>query len=677
MPDLKGEGQGPRLPRRNAFRLTLLPILLLIGLPLLLFWQVWWPDPARQQVFAYGDFVEQHYLMRLFVSGELREGRLPLWDPYTYGGEPAGAASLFAPFYPLALWQVAFPPGGLPFLALELEAILHLGLAGTFTFLLVRRLTGNTGAGILAGIAFSLGGFLTSYPILQLVILEAAIWLPAGLWLLERGLSQTSWRSLTLAGLAFGSSLLAGHPQTVLYIIYLSGAYLLFRSWRLRLPWRFTVTAAGLVILVAVGFSAVYWLPTWEMGHLSPRADLSYTQVSHGFSPGELWGLLRPNPGQWSPLYVGLVPLILASLAVILRRDGPVWFWAGTTIIALLLSLGSNGPLYPLAYRLAPGFSAFRDQERAAFVVSFSLAVLAGYGYGAVARSPRWPRSALLLLLTITFLDLFHANNGVILQKPPAKGYLAPTEATRYLQGIADPTWRTSSEGLLPGGGNAGLAFRIRDITGNGPLHLAAYDRFLEIVPELRWWQMLNVHHVLTRRRLSHGALRLILEEDGKHLYQAYLGQQPAWITHDFLLAADQEMAIQATAEAGLNPLETAVLEVQPEPAPAPAIGTEFARVVHFAPQQVVLEVELSAPGILVLSEIAYPGWNVRANGRPMRPLRAYGILRAVALPAGHWLVEWRFQSLSMRLGLIGSALTLSGVLAAFFFPRLLYRRGH
>jgi uncharacterized membrane protein YfhO len=42
-----------------------------------------------------------------------------------------------------------------------------------------------------------------------------------------------------------------------------------------------------------------------------------------------------------------------------------------------------------------------------------------------------------------------------------------------------------------------------------------------------------------------------------------------------------------------------------------------------------------------------------------LTPLRAYGLLRAVALPAGQWRVEWRFQPAVVYLGLAVSLTTL------------------
>jgi hypothetical protein len=99
----------------------------LLLLPYLVFWQVWLPIAGQPLLFEQGDFVEQNIAMRQFVAGEFREGRLPLWDPYTYGGQPALSGSLFAPYYPLGWWQALF---SFPFpdWVLPIEVISILGL---------------------------------------------------------------------------------------------------------------------------------------------------------------------------------------------------------------------------------------------------------------------------------------------------------------------------------------------------------------------------------------------------------------------------------------------------------------------------------------------------------------------------------------------------------------------
>jgi len=224
----------------------------------------------------------------------------------------------------------------------------------------------------------------------------------------------------------------------------------------------------------------------------------------------------------------------------------------------------------------------------------------------------------------------------------------------------------------LPGDGNAGLVFRFRDVVGSGPLYLADFERFLERVPELRWWQMLDVTYLVTGRQIEHGAFKLIEESAGQRLYQAFLGGQPAWIVHEWAPAASSADAIEQTADEGLDPLRTAVLEATPSPAPLPAINEESVRVAGFRPQRVTLDVSLSTPGVVVLSEVAYPGWQVRVDGRPAIAVRAYGLLRAVALPAGDWRIEWRFVPTSALLGLGISALTALALLGTAWRRRVM-----
>ena len=239
-----------------------------------------------------------------------------------------------------------------------------------------------------------------------------------------------------------------------------------------------------------------------------------------------------------------------------------------------------------------------------------------------------------------------------------------------HIQSASPPDWRTSSEGLLPGDGESGIVFQIRDIVGSGPLYLAAYDRFLAQVPEERWWRMLNVQHLITKRDLPHGALKLVRQDGDLRLYQVFQNATLPWIAHTFKLAPDQDAAIRATGDPALDPFQQVILETPPDPPPAPSAGQEQARLVTFENQRVVVDATLTAPGILALSEVAYPGWTVRANGKPLTPLRAYGLLRAVALPAGQWRVEWRFEPVIAYLGLAISLLTTVVVVAAALMRR-------
>ena len=130
---------------------------------------------------------------------------------------------------------------------------------------------------------------------------------------------------LAPVGLALGLAILAGHPQSAMYILYASLAYALFRTWRVR-PRRRVVAGLGVFVLVGLGLSAAQWLPSLEYTLLSSRAGMTYQDLSGGLPLIELRHMLLVNR---SPVYAGLLPLLLALMAIWLHRSRAVQFWAG------------------------------------------------------------------------------------------------------------------------------------------------------------------------------------------------------------------------------------------------------------------------------------------------------------------------------------------------------------
>ena len=155
-------------------------------------------------------------------------------------------------------------------------------------------------------------------------------------------------------------------------------------------------------------------------------------------------------------------------------------------------------------------------------------------------------------------------------------------------------------------------------------------------------------------------------------IYQLDLGSKPVWITHEFEIVPDQDSAFHVTSSIEwLDPYKTAVLEKPPSHKPDSAIDSETAFVVKQENHFIEVEVNLSAPGIIVLSEIDYPGWKVSANGKIIENLRAFGLLRAVSLPSGTWTIVWEYSPWTVQIGLIISGITIS--LLVLFLYKTLY----
>ncbi|MCL4267138.1 MAG: YfhO family protein [Anaerolineae bacterium] len=555
-------------------------------LPPLLLWTLLWllffaPLLLGRVRLPNSDFAGQFHAFAMFQAQEMGHGRFPIWSPGSFGGFPFAADPQSAAFYPPRwLTILAARPWGMPFYALEVEGLLHIWLTGVFTYGLAAHITRRRAAALLAAVAFALGGYLTSYPLLQLAVLETIAWLPLILLLLRLGVGVNGGncrlRVLLAAGLIWGLAFLAGHPQTFLHLSYVVAAYYLFLAVRARWAWRWVVGIGVVVAGTAVGIALVAALPTWHYLALTGRSDTSYTFVASGQPLLLNLQLLLPGLlAQWSPEYVGVTAVTLAIVALYGRHTLPpidparseILFWAWLTLIAAWLALGDNGILFELAYRAAPGFGLFRQQERLMGVVSLGLALLAAQGLAlwldrGTANRIIWRRTAvtltLLLLLaalilwtlststltTKTLADwgLVWLRAGVltavtlalllaIVSRPPLAWLLAVlllldlyapiTQAMGWQAespGVfwPEPAWlaplqadqpgRIDSRGLFHA--NLGELYGLQDIRGLSPLQWQVANRFNSL-PRLTRWRLLHVTHVLDTAPVEPGMVEI------------------------------------------------------------------------------------------------------------------------------------------------------------------------
>jgi hypothetical protein len=93
------------------------------------------------------------------------------------------------------------------------------------------------------------------------------------------------------------------------------------------------------------------------------------------------------------------------------------------------------------------------------------------------------------------------------------------------------------------------------------------------------------------------------------------------------------------------------------------AEGFRPAEVTEYQPNRVAAQAD--GPGFLVLTDIAFPGWNATVDGQSVRIYRANYLFRAVELPPGHHEVVFRFEPTSYYRGRIIS-LVAAGFLVLF-----------
>ncbi|MBW4436069.1 MAG: YfhO family protein [Pleurocapsa minor GSE-CHR-MK-17-07R] len=352
------------------------------------FWGLLTPHVPDQVSLRQGDFSGQFYTFAGYQYARFAAGEIPLWNPYNNGGLPFVADTQAAVFYPPRLLTIALArlSGGFSYHALELEMAFHVLALTLFMYAFVRRLTASgpysVAAATLSALVAGYCGFTAGYPPLQLALLEAGIWLPlAALGIFEAtrlGRLRAGW--LMLTALALGLSWLAGHPQTSYFLSLTLAAYWLSRVIENRLRWATALLGLALFAGLGAGLAAIQLVPGLEYLPQTARADLSYAEKANGFPLADVLQFVLPGVvSLFSPLYVAAVALIVGLFGLLRRAPGSL-FWGLAALLALLWSFGGNGPLYPLLYSVLPGASYFRGQERAAYLVAYALAILAGLG---------------------------------------------------------------------------------------------------------------------------------------------------------------------------------------------------------------------------------------------------------------------------------------------------------
>jgi hypothetical protein len=344
------------------------------------------------------------YAFREFAASTLRTtGHFPLWNPYLFGGMPYIAAMHGDIFYPTFLLRMVMPTD----VAMTWGFIIHIFLAGLFTFGFLRALGYSFYGSLIGGIAYMMSGQIASYvsPGHDGKLFVSALF-PLALWILYRGIrGGRSW-SWGAFALVIGLCVLSPHPQLLQYTLLACGAYALFLAFatldgvslpRAQAIKRLAAALGAVVLGLAIG--AVQYLPVREYVSWSPRAGglADYlTATSYAWNPEELLNAYLPQfsgmlENYWGRNgihlhsdYVGAVVLFLAGAAFIgLRRDPrrkQIVFWSVALLISLLWSLGSSSPFYHIPYAIVPGTKYFRAPATIFFVGTLAIALLACVG---------------------------------------------------------------------------------------------------------------------------------------------------------------------------------------------------------------------------------------------------------------------------------------------------------
>jgi len=445
-------------------------------------------------------------------------------------------------------------------------------------------------------------------------------------------------------------------------------------------------------------------LPLLEFARLSTRASISPEEAMLlSLPPGRLLGLIFPDFGgnhEWT-LYPGAIILVLVLFAILKdHRRSLEKFWLGMGFLTLVLALGSNIP--GLGYLSGlPGLSLLRVPSRSLFLTGMAFSMVAAHtvddlfsaskihkqsrislgftglvaltfalaggvwfftqeiplnfvwGAGMILCGSLWvggrlkgripPQIWYATLIGLAILDWGAINLSVLSFRPKAEILSEQTEVTQYL---ANQTgfFRTYSPSYsIPQqtGVHAGLELA----EGVDPLQLAAYADYMAAATGVP-----RSGYAVTLPPFATGEPAI---DNVAYLPDPYfLGLlNVKYVVSEFELVVEGLELRQQFGETRVYANAAALPRAWVQPRDTP-LGTDFSAMdtLDWTPNRITLEAE--GPGLLVLSEIAYPGWMVWVDAQPVPMETVGGLLRGVNLEMGSHQVEFVFRPLSVYFGI-------------------------
>ena len=268
--------------------------------------------------------------INVLVGQTYKNGEIPLWNPYQGAGAPLAAQYSSRAFFPYQIIEDISPNWTWDFFMLG-----RLWVAGIFTFLFLRRAKLSWVSSFTGGILYMFSGTFIWFINLEQFV-NVAMVTPFLMWAIEGSL-QWEWKWGTMAtAVAVAMVLLAGQPETALYVLLLAATYVTFLVMALpvkaRIRQSLILSFAGILglmlaaplILLFLEFipnSYTFHPPGGNLGVLSPTPISNAPLIGlPTFYNAPTWFRFLPDNGYWDYLggYTGIILPFLVAVGLVL-----------------------------------------------------------------------------------------------------------------------------------------------------------------------------------------------------------------------------------------------------------------------------------------------------------------------------------------------------------------------
>ncbi|MBK7259364.1 MAG: YfhO family protein [Ignavibacteriae bacterium] len=332
-----------------------------------------------------------------------------LWMPQFFSGMPTFGNVAYIPHNVSYVQQVLQHTLNLFFLNGKWTwAVVYYFLGAVFMFMMMRTLKFSRPAALFAAVLFMLGPYniaLASEG--HGSKLMALCYVPLVFMFTHLLFERKDLLSFGLLTAAIGTLALTNHMQIVYYGFMVIGAYLLYHIIMnvKAAPGKTAIVTAAFAgaVVIGLGISAYIYLSVQEFAQFSIRGGgtagstggLAWDYATNwSWHPEEIITLLIPGffgfqtPLYWgtmpftsSTIYVGVLPLVLAGIALAYNRTRLTWFFGILALVMVVVAFGKHLPLlYGPMFDYLPYFNKFRVPVMVLHLFPFVVGVLAGFG---------------------------------------------------------------------------------------------------------------------------------------------------------------------------------------------------------------------------------------------------------------------------------------------------------
>jgi hypothetical protein len=422
-----------------------------------------------------------------------------------------------------------------------------------------------------------------------------------------------------------------------------------------RVPARFlSIVAFGLALLAGCGLHAIL-----------ERRDPAFLHACR-------------RTGTW--LLIGAAVLAATAFAAVALR--PVLDSAASQLVEYLYVVKQRGQRQPLASWLTM-IPAASSLVVTGIAKAAALGIAGGWLLLLRSRDRIAPRHAAAILLGLTLADVgwfawrYTVTTSHDTLQSANTALLAPALHGHGLPGRVLTLYGESDRGLdqlLAPSDNAVVAAGLSNFSGYESMETFPYMELREAMARqladgrTTLLDMANVRWVISRSALAMPGARLAHDGPIK-VYENTTAQTRAWICYAYRTVATDRAALAALEGGEIDPRQFVVVAGGAAAAPGPNGSTRGCDPLQVSMPhggEYVVDVRAEEPGMVVLSDMFYPGWTAYVDDRPTPVTRVDYCLKGVEVPAGSRRVAFRYEPQSFRRGTTISGVSLAGTAIAF-----------